>query len=211
MYSTYKCYGSVSFWYGSGSEPNLKSRKMLTFLKLFFSIKKYISPKKWSVLWFMGQIFMYINQKFIIFEDLIFLIWYILMIVVDFCGNFPWLWLIFCYLDPDPADQNETDLDWHILITIVIYSCNRFDKSLVMQTYVCVTQHTHYVHNNESCKLWRTFVRQICCSLRGLTRSVRNTPAAVSFIFFMTVGSKACLDLRRIVAKTNNAQGSKIQ
>ena len=35
----------------------------------------------------------------------------ILMILVDFCGNFPRFWLIFCYLDPDPADQNETDPD----------------------------------------------------------------------------------------------------
>ena len=24
----------------------------------------------------------------------------ILVILVDFCGNFPWFWLIFCYMDP---------------------------------------------------------------------------------------------------------------
>ena len=34
----------------------------------------------------------------------------ILMNFVDFHGNFPWFWLIYCYPDPDPADQNETDL-----------------------------------------------------------------------------------------------------
>ena len=39
----------------------------------------------------------------------------ILMIFVDFCWNFPWFWLIFCYPDPDPADQNETDPNGHWL------------------------------------------------------------------------------------------------
>ena len=33
----------------------------------------------------------------------------ILMIVVDFCGNFTWFSQIFCYPDPDPADQDESD------------------------------------------------------------------------------------------------------
>ena len=45
----------------------------------------------------------------------------ILKILVEFCENFPWFWLIFCYPDlfqdpfhetdpdPDPAGQNETD------------------------------------------------------------------------------------------------------
>ena len=33
----------------------------------------------------------------------------ILVILVDFCGNFPLFWLIFC--NPDPADQNETNPD----------------------------------------------------------------------------------------------------
>ena len=33
----------------------------------------------------------------------------ILMILVDFCGYFPGFWLIFCYPDPDPTDQNATD------------------------------------------------------------------------------------------------------
>ena len=33
----------------------------------------------------------------------------ILLILVDFCGNLRWFWLIFCYPDSDPADQNETD------------------------------------------------------------------------------------------------------
>ena len=45
----------------------------------------------------------------------------ILVILVDFCGNFPWFWLFFatririCFIeaDPDPylADRNETDPD----------------------------------------------------------------------------------------------------
>ena len=37
----------------------------------------------------------------------------ILMILVDFCGNFPRFWLIFAirirFIEADPADQNETD------------------------------------------------------------------------------------------------------
>ena len=41
----------------------------------------------------------------------------ILIILVDFCGNFSRFWLIFAIrirfieADPDPADQNETDPD----------------------------------------------------------------------------------------------------
>ena len=30
-------------------------------------------------------------------------------ILLDFCGHFPWFWLILCHPDPAPADQNETD------------------------------------------------------------------------------------------------------
>ena len=33
----------------------------------------------------------------------------ILMIFANFCWNLPWFWLIFCYPDPDLADQNATD------------------------------------------------------------------------------------------------------
>ena len=39
------------------------------------------------------------------------------MIWVDFCGNFPWFWLIFFSRirfnesDPDPTDQNKTNPD----------------------------------------------------------------------------------------------------
>ena len=51
---------------------------------------------------------MSVKQKFNTLEKNI---WY----SCDFCGNFPWFWLIFCYPDPihetDTAGQNETDLN----------------------------------------------------------------------------------------------------
>ena len=31
------------------------------------------------------------------------------LILVDYCKNFPWFWMIFYYPDPDPGGQNETD------------------------------------------------------------------------------------------------------
>ena len=34
----------------------------------------------------------------------------ILMILVDFCGNFPWFWLIFCY--PDPFHETPDLQHW---------------------------------------------------------------------------------------------------
>ena len=48
---------------------------------------------------------MSVKNKFNIFEKM----YDILLILVDFCGNFPWFTHIFCYPDEDPADQNETD------------------------------------------------------------------------------------------------------
>jgi len=52
---------------------------------------------------------MSVKDKFNIFEKM----YDILMILVDFCGNFPRFQAIFCY--PDPADQNmkriQTDPD----------------------------------------------------------------------------------------------------
>ena len=50
---------------------------------------------------------MFVKQKINIFEK----IYDILVILVDFCGNFPWFWLIFCHPDPDPADQIQKETD----------------------------------------------------------------------------------------------------
>ena len=36
---------------------------------------------------------------------------HILVILVEFCGNFARFWLIFCCPDPDPASRNKTDPD----------------------------------------------------------------------------------------------------
>ena len=56
---------------------------------------------------------MSVKDKFNIFEKM----YDILMILVDFCGNFQWfrrffatrIRIRFIKTDPDPADQNETD------------------------------------------------------------------------------------------------------
>ena len=42
---------------------------------------------------------MSIKQKFNIFEEKMY---DNLVILIDFCGNFPLFWLIFCYPDPFP-------------------------------------------------------------------------------------------------------------
>ena len=48
---------------------------------------------------------MSVNHKFNVFDKM----YDILMILIDFWGQFSMIWLIFCY--PDPADLNETDPD----------------------------------------------------------------------------------------------------
>ena len=73
-----------------------------------FFCTKYISPKTCSVLIFMVKIFMSVKHKFNIFEK----IYDVLMILVDFCGNSPWFWLIFCFPDPDPFHENGSGSGW---------------------------------------------------------------------------------------------------
>ena len=93
---------SVSWYNGSGScsESDLKSRKY-QFKKKFY--KKNISPKKIICFVIYG-----VNYLCPLNISLIFLKkkFDILMILVDFCGNFPWFWLIFCYPDPDETDPD---------------------------------------------------------------------------------------------------------
>ena len=80
-----------------------KIRKILT----FFAIKKIYFSEIWSV-FFCFVIYgvnIYVSKlKFNSFEKNV---WY----SNDFCWNFPWFWLVFCFneTDPDPADQNETN------------------------------------------------------------------------------------------------------
>ena len=75
--------------------------KIQTFVILFFLKKIYFS-EIWSVMSFMGQIFMSVNISLIALKKKMY---DILMILVDLCEHFPW----FSYPDPDPTDQNETD------------------------------------------------------------------------------------------------------
>ena len=77
----------------------------------------------------------------------------ILMIQVDFCGNFPWFRLIFCYPDPDPADQNETDPNGSgsiLYLTIEIFK--KYYLSWTLQTFVefdlhWIKTHQYHIHN----------------------------------------------------------------
>ena len=102
----YQCCRSVSFWYRSGSgsvlwnngscsKSDLKSGKYQPLFYYFFLYKISFS-KIWSVLSFMGWIFMSVNISLIVLKKM----YDIPMFWVDFCRNCPWFYLIFCYPDP---------------------------------------------------------------------------------------------------------------
>ena len=109
-----QCFGSVSFWYGSGSctISDLQSGKyQLLFLQnmiyfVSYGVNIYVS-----------------KHKFNRFEKM----YEILMILVDFCGNFHdfgWIFatrIRFIEADPDPVDQNETDPNGSGSATLLYY------------------------------------------------------------------------------------------
>ena len=97
-------------WIFESVSWNNGSEKLPTFVLLFFY------KKNEQFCYLRGKYLFPLNISLIILKELE--LYDIHMILVDFCGNFLWFWLIFCY--PDLADQNErikTDPDpRHFLI-----------------------------------------------------------------------------------------------
>ena len=88
LFSDIQCFGSVSFWYVSGSSDPLS---VITDPNEKYQWGKHLCPLNKSLI-FLKRIF-------------------ILVILVVICGRFTWFWLIFCYPDlfPEPAGRIETD------------------------------------------------------------------------------------------------------
>ena len=63
---------------------------------LLFFLSKKSFPKKWLVFLLMRKIFMSVKQMFNILQN----IYNILVILVDFCGNFQWFGWYYAYPDP---------------------------------------------------------------------------------------------------------------
>ena len=110
-----QCFGSVSFWYGSGSKSDLKSRKY-QHLFYFFSIKNIFFSEILSVLIYGVNI--YVSKHKL--NSSVKKEWYSNDLGWFFCVEiFHDLAWYFCYPDPfheaDPADQNETEKELYSL------------------------------------------------------------------------------------------------
>ena len=57
----------------------------------------------------------------------------------DFCGNFPWFWLIFCYPDPFhesyPVDQNETHPHGSGSATLIYWVNKNINQKIKLKVY----------------------------------------------------------------------------
>ena len=111
--------GSVSWNNGSGScsESDLKSGKYQLLFYFFFSIKKNIFLRNMIYFVIYGVNIYVSKHKFItvLRKKYMIFLWFSLIFVEIFHG-FGWffatrIWIRFIEADPDPADQNETDLN----------------------------------------------------------------------------------------------------
>ena len=101
------CCGSVSFSYESGSgsgscsRSDQKLRIYQPFFLLFLLFKIYVFHQNITFFFVIYEVNNFsVKLMFDIFEKKMY---DILMILVDFCGSFPWFWLSFC------NPENETD------------------------------------------------------------------------------------------------------
>ena len=98
--------GSVSWNNGSCSKSDLKSEKYQLLFYFFFYKNIFL---RYMICFVINGVNIYVSKhNLIVLKKM----YDILMIFADFCWNFPWYWLIFCYPDPDPFHWSGSGSGW---------------------------------------------------------------------------------------------------